>query len=90
MKRTILATIWLLERFEISKIEKDGYNLRFYMDKCDLPTWSVVFEKHPARLMGSGGKAPILYKLNSKDEPLKALRRVLCDYMEAVDDKNNN
>jgi transcription-repair coupling factor (superfamily II helicase) len=74
----------ICERAEISRVEKDGYNLRFYMDKCDLSLWSEIIEKHKGRLMGCGGKAPIFYKLTPKDEPLKALRQVLSDLLYAM------
>jgi hypothetical protein len=51
------------------------------MEKPDLAVWSMVLDKHKGQLAGtSQAKAPIIYRLKSGEEPIKALSSVFTDY----------
>ncbi len=68
------------ERARISKVSIKGTNLLFFMDSVDLSIWAGVLQKYRGKLIGMSGKAPIVYKLTSGEDAIKALTAVLSDY----------
>ncbi|MBE6537528.1 MAG: transcription-repair coupling factor [Ruminococcaceae bacterium] len=70
----------IAERARVPRIEHKGSSILFYMEKPDLSVWSMVLASHKGKLVGSGGAAPIVYRLQAGEDPLKALLSVLTDY----------
>ena len=69
------------EEARIPRVELRGSVILFHMDKPDLAVWSMVLDKHKGQLAGSSqAKAPIIYRLKSGEEPIKALSSVFTDY----------
>lgn len=74
----------IAERARIPRIEHKGAQILFYTDKPDLSVWSMVLSKHKGQLLGAAGAAPIVYRLKSGEEPIRALASVLEDYFEEM------
>ena len=70
----------IAERARIPRIELRGQQILFCMEKPDLAAWSMILSKHRGQLIGSSGKAPIIYRLKSGEDPIRALAAVLEDY----------
>ena len=74
----------IAERAGIPRIELRGQQILFYTDKPDLSIWSMILPKHHGQLMGTAGKAPIVYRLKAGEEAIRALACVLEDYFEEM------
>ncbi|MBQ9071006.1 MAG: transcription-repair coupling factor [Clostridia bacterium] len=70
----------IAEAARIRRVELRGTNILFHMEKPDLSIWSMVLAMHKGQLVGSSGPAPIIYRLKSAEDPLKAVSSVLRDY----------
>ncbi len=69
------------ERARIPRVELKGTNILFYTDKPDLSVWSMVLQRHKGQLIGtSDRRAPIVYRLKSGEDPVRALVGVFRDY----------
>lgn len=69
------------EAARIPRVELRGTTVLFHTDKPDLAVWSMVLEKHKGQLIGtSQASAPIIYRLRSGEDPIKALSSVFTDY----------
>jgi transcription-repair coupling factor (superfamily II helicase) len=75
----------IAERARIPRIELRGQQILFYMEKPDLAVWSMILPNHRGQLIGASGKAPIIYRLKSGEDAIRALASVLEDYYSELE-----
>ena len=77
----------IAERAKISRVKLQGGSILFHTEKPDLATWSMVLDRHSGRLMGGTAAAPVTYRLRAGEDAVEALRAVLTDYYNYMQEK---